>query len=281
MSALGFGIIAALAWGIHDACVRYISQQINIFTALFLVLVSGTVLLVPITLVLGEGSLPSPDAILFSIASGIAFAGAGIGLYKAFSYGPVSLVAPIIGAYPVISMFWAVYSGTPVSILQWLAVIGIIAGIAIVASPSENEDTPVVPKSTVILWALFANVAWASTFIFGQRATQTDNAFDVLLFTRIISIATVVPVVVLTGSSFKTSLQNLPLLCLLGALDAIALGCALYAGGLENPEYAAVATSTFGVVTILLAWLFLREKMSPQQWGGVAIVFAGIGYLAL
>jgi uncharacterized membrane protein len=67
----------------------------------------------------------------------------------------------------------------------------------------------------------------------------------------------------------------------MGVLDATALGLVLLAGGLPHPEFASVASSVFGVVTILLAWAFLRERMTLPQWGGVALIFAGIGYLGL
>jgi drug/metabolite transporter (DMT)-like permease len=72
-----------------------------------------------------------------------------------------------------------------------------------------------------------------------------------------------------------------PLLALMGFLDAFALGVVIASGALDRPEFAAVAASTFGMVTIILAWLFLKELMTPSQWLGVAITFGGIGYLAL
>ncbi len=50
--------------------------------------------------------------------------------------------------------------------------------------------------------------------------------------------------------------------------------------GTVHPEYAAVASSIFGIVTILLAWRFLSEAMKPVQWLGVAVVFLGIATLA-
>ena len=52
------------------------------------------------------------------------------------------------------------------------------------------------------------------------------------------------------------------------------------AGSIAHPEYAAVASSIFGIVTILLAWRFLSEAMKPVQWIGVAVVFLGIATLA-
>ncbi|MCX8509028.1 MAG: EamA family transporter, partial [Rhodobacteraceae bacterium] len=70
-------------------------------------------------------------------------------------------------------------------------------------------------------------------------------------------------------------------LAVMGLCDATALGLVQSAGTLPRPEFAAVASSTFGMVTILLAWAFLKERMSTPQWGAVALVFAGIGYLAL
>ena len=67
----------------------------------------------------------------------------------------------------------------------------------------------------------------------------------------------------------------------MGLLDTLALGLVMLAGGLAHAEYAAVAASLFGVVTILLAWAFLGEKVRPRQWPGIALVFAGIGWLAV
>ena len=78
MSALTYGIIAALCWGIHDVCVRYLSQRVSIFAALFLVVLSGTVLLAPAMITLGQGALPDTRALMFAIGAGIAFALAGL-----------------------------------------------------------------------------------------------------------------------------------------------------------------------------------------------------------
>jgi drug/metabolite transporter (DMT)-like permease len=67
----------------------------------------------------------------------------------------------------------------------------------------------------------------------------------------------------------------------MGILDALAVGAVILAGTLQNPEYAVVASSVFGLVTVVLARIFLKEAMSITQWGGVIITFFGIGYLGL
>ena len=40
-----------------------------------------------------------------------------------------------------------------------------------------------------------------------------------------------------------------------------------------------MTASLFGVVTIVLARLFLAEAMSARQWLGVGVAFAAIGWL--
>jgi uncharacterized membrane protein len=75
--------------------------------------------------------------------------------------------------------------------------------------------------------------------------------------------------------------KSIGLLAMMGVADGVALLCIVSAGGLANAEYAAVAASVFGLITIVLAWGFLKEKMTVPQWVGCAITFAGIGYLAL
>ena len=281
MSALTFGIIAAICWGIHDVCVRYLSQRMNIFIALFLVVLIGTILLAPIMIMLGTGTLPNTQALSLSAASGIAFAGAGIALYKAFSMGPVWLVAPIIGAYPILSMIWATMGGAEPTTLHWVAVIAVIAGIAIVATQAKDETTLQAPKSKIILWSIAAAIGWATTFAFGQAATQHGDPFDLLLTTRLVTTLCLLPLVLIIRAGFQIGWSTFALLSILGLLDATALAMILQSGTMANPEFASVAASTFGIITILLAWAFLGEKMRIIQWIGVIFAFMGIGYLAI
>jgi drug/metabolite transporter (DMT)-like permease len=67
----------------------------------------------------------------------------------------------------------------------------------------------------------------------------------------------------------------------MGLIDALALGLVTAAGSLPKAEYAAVSSSLFGVLTVLLAVWFLKEHARPVQWLGIATVFSGIAVLGL
>ena len=55
MSSLALGAIAALAWGVHDILVRFVSQRVSVSAAMFTVLLTGIVLVLAVLFIQGEG----------------------------------------------------------------------------------------------------------------------------------------------------------------------------------------------------------------------------------
>ncbi|MFX0542909.1 EamA family transporter [Roseovarius sp. S4756] len=280
MGSLVFGLIAALCWGIHDICVRYVSQRVGILPALTTVLIVGTLVMAPAAFLVGDWAAMSGTASALAMASGITFTLAYLGLYKAFEIGPVRLVAPIIGAYPVLSVGWAAASGQAVSADQWLAVGAVIAGVAIVGLLTD-EAASSGNKSAAIVWAVLGGAAFAATFALGQAAAHAGSEVPAILVTRIIAVGLALILLATSGGIRWPARGALPLLGLMGVLDCIALGIVIAAAGMARPEFASVAASTFGMITVILAWAILRERMTPGQWGGVMLTFSAIGYLAL
>ena len=281
MLALGLGLIAALCWGVHDVCVRKVSQDTPLMASLMTVLVAGTVF--QLLLMLGTGgfaTIPTP-ALGFSMLSGVCFLMASIGLYLAFKRGPVRLVAPIIASYPILSVAWAAARGVQIGLFEWTAVLTIVVGVSIVAVLSDDGTDDVPPKARTIFYAFIASIGFGSTFAIGQFATESAAHLPVAFVTRITSIVLLFAIMIALRLPLWPGRAALPVLAIMGCLDGIALMSVLSAGGLPNAQYAAVTSSVFGLLTIVMAWMFLKERMTAAQWGGVALSFAGIGYLAL
>jgi drug/metabolite transporter (DMT)-like permease len=287
MQSLLYGLIAALSWGLHDYCVRHLSQRLSSATMLFAGLCAGSLVLLLVILSTGGWVPITPQVAMFGLASGVCYAFACVGLYKAFAIGPVRLVAPICGAYPVLSFALAAITGQPITIGQWLAALAVIAGIALVARQSE-PDADTTGRSAAMAWAALGAVGFALTFALGQtavhgagqQASQAWAELPITLLSRFAAILLIGAWVMRGRLPLAPLRPYLPLLALMGVLDVTALSFVLAAGGLANPEFAAVSSSLFGLVTILLAWRFLRERMQPLQWVGVGLVFSGIGWLA-
>lgn len=280
MSALGLGLVAALAWGVHDLCVRHVSQRTSIPSALATVLAVGTALVLPVAVWHGDWQAMTATAYGFAGLSGLLFGLACLGLYKAFEIGPVRLVAPVVGAYPVLTMALAGLGGATVTGGQWLAALAVIFGIGIVGVLTREGDSNG-SRGIAILWAVLGAVGFAGTFAAGQYAARAGADLPVLMATRACSLMFVLALVLLGRAGMQGIARQLPLLAAMGALDAVALGAIMLASDLPNPQFAAVAAATFGVITIILASLVFKERMRGGQWIGVVLTFAGIGYLAL
>jgi drug/metabolite transporter (DMT)-like permease len=131
-----------------------------------------------------------------------------------------------------------------------------------------------------MLWSAAGSVGFATTFWFAQEAARLGGEWPAILLPRFIALALIgggalmarAPLTQLGGSG-RT-------LVLMGVLDAFAIGLVTAAASLPNPEYAAISASLFGVLTILLAWRVLKERVAPLQWSGIVTVFVGIAVLS-
>ena len=281
MSALTLGLIAALCWGIHDITIRYLSRSVPLLAALLTVLSVGAVFQLGAILILGESLRVPMQAFWLAIGAGISFLVASLGLYFAFERGPVRLVAPLIASYPILSVSFAVLLGAQITLAQIIAVLAIVAGVGIVAALSDSSDDDTPPIWPTIGLSLIAAAGFASTFKMGQLAALAGPELPTTMVARMTALVLLIIVVSLRGARSWPGKRALFPLFVMGTLDGVALMAVIAAAPLPNPEYAAVASSTFGLLTIVLAWLFLREKISLYQWGGCALAFSGIAYLAL
>lgn len=285
MLSLLFGITAALCWGVHDVCVRSVAARSGPALSFLVVLASGTLFLLPLALFHGGwGAVGLANGTL-GLLSGLLYAAGGYSLYRAFEIGPVRLVAPLIGTYPVLSLLWAAFQGTPPSLPQAFAVLAIVIGVGLNAALSDHGDGTHADRATrlkaAILWSLAGCTGFALTFAVGQAASLQGGGLALILISRLGAFIGLLAAALTLRAPLPLRGAPYPLLAIMGLCDATALGLVQIAGTLPRPEFAAVASSTFGMITVLLAWAFLKEKMSPPQWGAVALVFAGIGYLAL
>ena len=281
MSALALGLLAAVCWGLHDLAVRYVSQSVSVIASLMAVLISGAVLQLGLFTARGDFAPISSTAMSYAVASGGFYLLAGLSMYAAFQRGPVRVVAPLVASYPVLSLTLAIWRGSTISAWHWLAVIAIGVGVSVVAAQSDKSETTYPARGPTIVLSVLAAIGFAATFALGQYATELSDEYTVSLIGRVTAILALAAIAVAFRRSIWPGIKALPLLCVMGGLDATAILSVVSAGGLPNAQYASVAASVFGLLTVVLAWAVLKESMKPRQWFGCVIAFVGIGYLAL
>ncbi|MEY8828197.1 EamA family transporter [Sedimentitalea sp. XS_ASV28] len=281
MNTLILGLVAAFCWGLHDIAIRYLSKTVPLLGALLVVLLTALAFQSGVILINGTTMLPTGPALWLSIGAGIAFLFASLGLYFAFERGPVRLVSPIIGAYPILSLVYAMLGGSQVSADQIAAVLVIVCAVGLVAILSDPAADDVPARGPTIALSLLSAIGFASTFKLGQMAAEYGGEWQSTFATRAIALAGLCALLLVLRPDLRIGRKALVPLITMGVLDGIALLAVISAGVLERPEFAAVAASMFGLFTILLARVFLKEQMGAAQWAGCIVAFLGIGYLTL
>src|ERR1700694_692873 len=66
------------------------------------------------------------------------------------------------------------------------------------------------------------------------------------------------------------------LIIVVGVMDTIAFLAANFDFTIDLVSVMSVLISLFSAVTVLLAWIFLRERLQWSQWLDIAIIFLGV-----
>ncbi len=245
---------------------------------MLVVLAAGCAVLVPAVAADGGPNLPGRSAAGLAVLAGCGYVLGMGGLYRAFSLAPARVVAPILGAYPMLSLALAAAEGRAVRASEALAVAAIMGGIAVVSRATTDQGTGREAPGQALVWAAAGALGFAATFHLGQAASLRSDPFTATLISRLAALAILTPLWLPARRPLPQEQRKT--LILMGALDALALTCISAAAGLPHPEYASISSSLFGVLTILLAWRFLGERVNLRQGFGVLLVFSGIGILA-
>ncbi len=284
MNSALLGLVAALSWGVHDFLARFPSRAAGPIPTVLAVTVSGLIVL-SAWLLIGGGAIRIVWPELWLVAvTGIFFALATLSLFAALALGPISIVAPIAGSYPALAMILAVAQGLRPSATQWLAVIGVMAGVLIVSRSGgrfeESGELPPGKLRTVLGLAFLASLGFAVALTAGQAAVPIFGDVETVWLARLFGLAAIGVLYLWRSPGAPLPMRWLPLLGLMGCLDVAALSTIIAAGNLPDPAFATVVSSAFGAVTVLLARAFLKEPITPAQLAGMILIFGGVAALA-
>ena len=160
----------------------------------------------------------------------------------------------------------------------------IIAGVVMVgfATGGGGGDAPAGAARRVLPVAVAASFLYALAVVAGQEAAVRAGDFSTLWFGRLAGLMLVTALLAARGRDlrfWRLSPGWQGLVATHGVLDTLGFFLLLAGGTTANPEFTAVISSTFSVVTVVLACLFLRERMTPSQVAGVVLIVCGVATL--
>ena len=218
-------------------------------------------------------------AVLILVAS-ILYAVAYLLFFKGFELGNVSIISATMNLWAVFTMLFAfIFLGQRLSTFQFLGVLMIMAGVALVSlKRSDIKDNNIKLLSGVketifaaLLFGIFWNISeiisedigWLSTTLFVKVGVVLFMLLFSLLINRELSIA-------------KTTSKIKMMILFAGFLEAGAVACVNWGLTIGDAILVAPISSALSLVTITMAVIFLKEKITKIQGFGMVIVITGI-----
>lgn len=286
MNAALWGLAAALAFGTADFCGRFTGRALGPASAMLGLMLVGAVML---TLYATAGGLSPPWDWRNGwtlVLSGITAMLAPLAFYRSMTLAPLSLVMPITAAYPAVMVPVNLLLGNVPSPLQWLGMAATALGAVVVARTAADDPDAAIAadpanRRNAIGFAALAGSLFAVTLLVGEHAAAAYGEERTLWFGRLAGAGLLLAAFAARRRMPRLPLRWWPILAVQGILDALAYFFFYLGAKGEDASIAAVASSAFMVVGVLLGWVFLKEKVGLACWSGVMLVFAGIGLLSM
>jgi len=281
-----FGLLSAFSYGYADFVGALAARKIRAVAVTTYSFSFGLVIALLLSIFVGADY--QRETVVLSIYAGICSAIAISCLYAALALGPISIVSPLTAVISaVVPVVVDVALGQELSSFVVVAVVLILIAVVLVGFvPGEKVQLPSLPA---VIYSVGAGLGFSGIFLF-LDATASDSGLASLVIMRAVGLVLLVSGLValwLKGSRAKQFIERLSNLKLLGLVLLAGVGdvlgnvgflVATRSGALA---VAAVLTALYPVGTILLARIFLKERIALSQSFGIALAIGACALLAL
>lgn len=282
MNPVLLGSLGALCWGTLDFLAGTTSRAIGPIKVTTAVNVIGLILITLWLWTFGEFPSFQHDHIWWPLLAGLGYAFATLFLFAAIASGPISLAVPVTMSYPATSVMLAALLGNAPTLLQLLFVALIMGGVLLVTLGEHDHGGPIVSgqRRRTLTFAMLAHLTFVTAVFTGQTSATLFGEIETTWISRLAGTAAMLPLLLVSKGGGQGQARYLPLLGVMALLDTVAAALLFAAGKTAQPELATVCGSASGAFTVILAWIFLKEKIVYLRWLGIAATFLGIAALS-
>ena len=273
--AVVLALASAALWGTSDFGGGLLGRRGPILGVLLVTQSIGFVIAAGITGLRAEPIMHGTD--LWLALGGALLASTGVAcLYRGLAVGRMGVVAPVAAVLTAVTpaLIGVVLQGLPSILVIAGLGLAIVAVVIVSAAPDHAEGRPsgiqyalVAGVALGLLSAVFSRISLA--YVFAPLAVLRGGV--VVIFA----------VVVLTrGLEWRLPRSTWPLAVGVGVVDLLGNAAFITASRTGDLAIAAVLSSLYPVVTVLLAAVLLRERITVSHAAGVALALVAIALIA-
>lgn len=288
------GLSAAIFWGSADFLARYSTRIIGTYRTLLFMQFFGLIGLSIYLVLTGEFGRLAQEAYRqaweWALLAATLNVVSSLALYRAFEVGILTIISPIAASSAALAVVFSVLSGETISLPHAIGIIFALFGVALAAtvfsSTKDVQDAKITEATSRrkgllprgVAWALAASLGYGIIFwVLGFHVTPVLGGIAPVWLIRLMTLSTLAMFAVPLKQNIHVPRGSVWwYIAGAGILDTVAY--VSFTIGLMGGQVAiiGVIASLFSAVTVLLAWIFIREKLQWSQWLGVGIIFVAI-----
>ncbi len=278
-----FGIFAMIGFGVQDFLIAKMSKQIGSFrTSLWYILLSFVIFIILALFLFSYNSI-NLFTIILLLLTGFVLVMAILSFTKGLEVGNISIIATIGNTWGVVTaVLGFVIIGQKINNFQILDICLIIIGTVLI-SLNLKDILKLNPKKLHmgLKYAFIAAFTYGLYFFLLSLLVKSLGWFDAAFLVIIPTILFLLLYGTLTSKKLNVKSNYLLFLALIGVLGIV--GILSYNLGVtyNYTDIVAPISSASPLITIVLASLLLKEKLTNNQKVGVAFVLAGLVLLSV
>ena len=282
-SGVLFGMIAMLSWGFSDFFAAKASRKAGVAKTVLWSQIISIIAFLAISPLFFE--FPKLSIYDFSLILACSLLGAiGISsLYKGFEVGAISIISPIASSSAVVTVILSlIFLGEKLSYFQGIGVSLAIIG-AILASFKFHDIARLGFRKIAsgVEYGVIAMFSFGVSFALIGMLTQKFGWFIPVFFIKIFGLAFIFLFSFFMKKELSFPKDSYKFIIFIAVFETAAF-LSIGAGiSLENTSIVYSLASSFPAITIILARVFLKEKMEASNIIGAALVVFGIVLLSV
>lgn len=282
---IALGLAAALSWGLADYFAALASRRTGALQVVLGFHLVATALLAVAVFGTGDdlSDVSGRDLGWFVFVGALGWL-SYLAFYRALAIGPISIVSPIVSAYAAVTVICAVLiGGESLAAGEAVAVAVVLLGV-LLASSDLRQIRAIERLAAVGLVLALLTAVLIGAFVYGVAYFTDEYGWLVPIF-----LARAISTLFILGTAFQAGQWRLPLgsrtlilmIVFIAVVDTV--GYVAFNFGVRHADTSVVATAAapYSVVPIAAGVILMHERPARLQWGGVALVIAGLVLLGL
>ena len=281
-----FGLIAAVGWGLTDFFAASAGRRVGSIATVILGQVMSWTFITAVLVISGTPIQPLRAIVWLVLLNGAFTATSYFTHFRALELGPVAVVSPIGAAYAVVGVaLTVIFIHERPSELELIGVAVTIAGVMLVSTDIRALRAGIKGHAPGLPWALASMVGFGVAAFLLAIASRHAGWVAGMWGSRMAQLLFYLPVVFLRPKELLRfrGAGGAAIALAMAAGFADTLGVAMFSYGAEKGSVSLVlaASAVFPLIAVALSYVYLDERLVPNQYLGIPLVVLGLILLGL